>query len=601
MTTVCRYGRECSRADCHFGHPKGRAMDDGSCRFGLDCKRPDCQFQHPQGRLMDGAAPTALHVHASDVWLSLRPLLPSETQAVVAGVLRGLLHLQTIDCVPPTAERTVLFVKFATETEAAQAVNVLLKSEWAGRAFHADPTPPHAAGTVQYTTPAPYKTPVSDGSVPVAAILARLRRVSGGAVIMIDGDNFPEAASILVELFPLPQPPDVHYGFLVIAFVGVQANFKSFPLAAQLPCFMYMRALTNAKDAADHDLSMHAMLANMRLPTTCPLYVCSRDGFAREAMTLLKQFEPDRDIQLVSKDMYRNFVTSMQFRALGQAPGRFTLDVSRDSDASLSTSQGYPKAPVVAPRPAPRPAPQPRHPPAANDKHEAPVLDVLHQRSAAKRPDAQQPCKVCKRPGGLPDSHWYWHCPFRAQPSRYTFGDEPTGDVVLSSENQRFARYVAVLQEYVTRGIFTVRLSNLGMLLRERYVYSEKNGLGPLNERAVEEGLVLRQGDQGMAELVILPGKVEEFIMRRQIAAQPVVEESTTPAPSLYAAFAALLRSYAISGGEAKINEDRLLPRIRERLIGSDAADLEALLNMAAAEGLILRSPDGTCIVCSQT
>jgi hypothetical protein len=206
----------------------------------------------------------------------------------------------------------------------------------------------------------------------------------------------------------------------------------------------------------------------------------------------------------------------------------------------------------------------------------------------------------------MPDSHWYWHCPFKTQasPQRYVLGDQPDADVVLSSENGRFERFVAILQEYVANGIATVRMSNLGMLLRERYVYAEKTGLKPLVERGVEEGIVVRQGDQGLAELVLLPGKIEEFIMRiemRMIEERPTAAASVKqpyPPPPLYAAFAALLRSYAI-GDEATLTEANLLPRIRERLIGASAEDLEALLCMAEKDELVRRSQDGTCVVSS--
>ena len=133
-------------------------------------------------------------------------------------------------------------------------------------------------------------------------------------------------------------------------------------------------------------------------------------------------------------------------------------------------------------------------------------------------PTAEYPCKCCKRPGGQPDSHWYWHCPVvtDAQPVDPFLGDVGGIDahVILNAENQRFDRFVAVCQEYAVKGTLTVRFATLGMQLRERYVYSERTGLKPLLERAVEEGLLTRQGDQGFAEVVLNPAKIAQYIER---------------------------------------------------------------------------------------
>ena len=49
----CRYGAECGRADCKFGHPEGwvqPAPGPKACRYGVNCKRPDCWFGHPENR-----------------------------------------------------------------------------------------------------------------------------------------------------------------------------------------------------------------------------------------------------------------------------------------------------------------------------------------------------------------------------------------------------------------------------------------------------------------------------------------------------------------------------------------------------------------------
>lgn len=626
-TAACRHGRDCSQPDCHFFHPKGRALDDkadDSCRFGVDCKRHDCKYFHPHGRKIDGIPESRFLISTCSSWLSFRPVMPTETQGVIQGVIKELLSIdvQKEDFIPPSSDITILWINTRSNEKASEAFVKLLDSEWSGRMFRKDLTPPSYPGqgpqvkecsdnlqsvlerwrsvfapmtenqllairrffdlpqlgpvswesvlqglydlgrfngigdkenlrqitevtsssdSPSFPTPTlkepllpvltrklhetpPAPTSEYDGSVPISVITKRMRRVGTETCVFVDGDNFPEAARILLELFPLPQPPAINFGFIVIAFVGVQANFKSFPIAAQLPCFLYMRALTNAKDAADHDLSLLAGSANSTLPLTCPLYICSRDGFARECTSMLKQMEPERDIQLISKDMYRNLITNMQFKALGRSTkGRYQFDGI--SDSKLPVALGAPSMTVVMNPVIDLPSCSASTPtiqgqdedigPVSGEKEPYPSPPRA-PRQVSQRPGAEYPCRICRRPGGLPDSHWYWNCPFKSQKSsqRFVIGDDLDTDVIMNSENGRFYKFVAILQEYIVDGTSIVRMSNLGMVLRDRYVYSEKTGLKPLVERAVEENLVVRQGDQGFAEIIILAGNVEAYIAR---------------------------------------------------------------------------------------
>lgn len=52
----CRFGTRCTRPDCYYDHPEGRAIDT-PCRDDVVCTSQDCYFKHPNGRNID-TAPT---------------------------------------------------------------------------------------------------------------------------------------------------------------------------------------------------------------------------------------------------------------------------------------------------------------------------------------------------------------------------------------------------------------------------------------------------------------------------------------------------------------------------------------------------------------
>ncbi len=68
-----------------------------------------------------------------------------------------------------------------------------------------------------------------------------------------------------------------------------------------------------------------------------------------------------------------------------------------------------------------------------------------------------------------------------------------------------------------------MRLSTLGVVMRENFVYSEKAGLKPLVERAVELGLAERRGEQGNAELVLLKERIRVFASAPTVGAAPAI------------------------------------------------------------------------------
>jgi hypothetical protein len=78
-----------------------------------------------------------------------------------------------------------------------------------------------------------------DRSTPLATLRTRLQRWAGEPLIIVDGDNFPDSASIALELFQ-QQPPSRR--FAIVAFVGCEANFKAFVRAATQPWFSFVRA-----------------------------------------------------------------------------------------------------------------------------------------------------------------------------------------------------------------------------------------------------------------------------------------------------------------------------------------------------------------------
>lgn len=532
----CRYGRQCVRDECRFFHPKGRVVDEPAdrflppptgqlCKFGNECRRPGCKFIHPQGRKMEAPPSMQLKISMSDKWLSFRPILVTDTQSLIQELLVERLRIKSeeiLGFVLPNGDGEY-WIQTSSYQVASSAYNRLLTQEWSKRVLVRDDVPPalpittpskHStdanpkiASQVETTSPtlvsddltpaqiaervrepySPIPPTTVDGSISDVVMMERLRRLTSETVIIIDGDNVPDTVSFLLELFPLPQPPGVKYGFHVFAFVGVTANFRHFPMAAQLSCFSYTRALTSAKDATDHDLTIFTTLANIRLPVPAAIYLVSRDGFARELLAKMRLLERDRTIELIPKDIFREVITSFQFRS-SISPGRYILDI-----------QPPPKD-VTITKAVPIPPPSPLS---------MPSIVKTSDETGLRLPGPEHPCPICRKPGGLHDSHWYWKCPL--PDLRYVDKDHDPA-VKLNIENDRYTRFVGILDEYLRSGVTVVRLSNLGMLLKQRFVYSEKSGLKPLIERGVDDKLLIRQGEQGMAEVILLPGSIATFI-----------------------------------------------------------------------------------------
>ena len=110
---ICRNGTVCTRGDCHFKHPDGRAIDllgadaihaigRPICRFGADCTRRGCAFFHRDGREQKAAKVstclTGGYTHLREVaercfqreWMPL-PGMKSDAIVAVALVLSECL------------------------------------------------------------------------------------------------------------------------------------------------------------------------------------------------------------------------------------------------------------------------------------------------------------------------------------------------------------------------------------------------------------------------------------------------------------------------------------------------------------------------------
>lgn len=341
-----------------------------------------------------------------------------------------------------------------------------------------------------------------DHSTPPKQLRALLRRLRGRTLILVDGDNFPGAAQLGLDHFPPPLSPDLDLGFLVIAFVSAAANFRAFQRAVAQPWFAFVHAQTNAKDAADHALSITASMANEVADITSEFCVLSRDGFAREAVQFLKALEPDRSVRLISVVEYDTMLKQFE-RRTQYVPGS-----SLATPALSSNPFGIIMTDVP---PLPLPLTQPQQRPAA-DADDKPDLRALPWRDYV--------CPICHTPGGLPNSHYHWQCPNKPGPGTDTAAvagrfpnpvdiasssssSDPVVVLAWRREEERFAKFLDIIvQTYVMRDIEFVRLSTLGVVMREHFVYAEKAGLKPLVERACQLGLATRQGEQGLAEMV---------------------------------------------------------------------------------------------------
>ena len=293
--------------------------------------------------------------------------------------------------------------------------------------------------------------PAADRSTTLKDIKARLRRLAGRTLILVDGDNFPNAPTIGLDLFPPPLPPNTDLGFLVVSFVSQAANFKAFQRAVDQPWFYFVHAQTNAKDAADHVLTGTAFVANEICDVTSPILVLSRDGFARETVETLKTLEPERDIRLISPQQFGGVLQKLGAEAgfhtkgvvptaspgLQQRQGpRFSYEPGQDEPVKARSKTPPPSQPQPQPQPRAGPvsapvtlsAPQlrapgpasaasllPRMAPQQVYQSVAAALGVSSEKLALPR-DTAQPwagyrCKLCGKDGGLPDSHWEELCP----------------------------------------------------------------------------------------------------------------------------------------------------------------------------------------------
>jgi hypothetical protein len=279
--------------------------------------------------------------------------------------------------------------------------------------------------------------PAQDSSIMMKELKQKFKRQAGRALILVDGDNFPNAAKIGIELFPPPLPPQAELGFIVVSFVSQSANFKSFQLAADQPWYSFVHARTNAKDAADHVLTGAAFIANNICDVSVPMYILSRDGFARETVETLKTLEPERTITLISPDQFPGILiyhashggfhvereqplsplgvsptaqtltqtrailppasapavpapTATPFQATSQGP-RFHIEDATETEHATST------APQTSP-PALRPSiPVPSSVSAPKSSKPNPSKE-----QDTSRPWRDYVCPVCHQPGGLP-------------------------------------------------------------------------------------------------------------------------------------------------------------------------------------------------------
>ena len=90
---------------------------------------------------------------------------------------------------------------------------------------------------------------------------------------------------------------------------------------------------------------------------------------------------------------------------------------------------------------------------------------------------------------------------------------KPVADIP-PAERQRFERFVAVLQEYVTKGMPRVYTEYLKKCCRERGVLTGTQSLTPLLTRAVADGFLTLEGDQGLKEAILKADKIEDFIKK---------------------------------------------------------------------------------------
>jgi hypothetical protein len=270
-------------------------------------------------------------------------------------------------------------------------------------------------------------------------------------------------------------PPKVQLPFLVVSFVSRDAPNK-WEKVIKEPWFALVRSQTNAKDAADHVLTIAASIAHFFADLNSNIFLVCMDGGAREVVSTLERIKVQdgvRKIVLLSPDHFKETIASLN-------PG-MTLDEIR-THASPALMQ-------------------------KKETHTPPV------KPPEDNPMRYHICDICGKFGKtVEEIHYIWRCPDLQNPdkvSKFSVDDEDgkteklkSPQAILEEWENRFQLFLEIIYKtYIVNGEMRVNVATLGRIMKGQ-VYVYKCSLSHFIERAVELGLMKREAMGGRVEVV---------------------------------------------------------------------------------------------------
>lgn len=480
----CRFGTKCIKPECLYFHQNGRDIDKTS-RFTYAVTPISPQSSLPPTPPPPSFAPQPVY---SQAYLGLQPVPPTScpyalpsapqiTPPTPSPVLRYTSHanpyfidfllnqwgdiFQKLDV--NDIENICNFCKIESlgfpQWSALLKALVLNKSV-REKSVEEDMSQIFQAIDREDLYALPRGTIHSDGSITIEDLIPRIKRLAGKTLFLVDGDNFPNAPGIVLDMYS-SLPPKVKLPFLVASFVSASANFKAFQRAIDKPWFAFVHSQTNAKDAADHVLTIMATIAHREADINSTFCILSRDGFAREVVESLKTIKVKkgggfREIKLLSPQLFEKELKLLN-------PG---LELDVKTIPYQSPGYGQRKIPL---------------PPVSRSPYSL---------------DEEDKFKVEKED---PKESYHGTVP------QYSFEGKTASlsEGIFNEWDQRCHKFLELLYKtFILNKVKNVRLSILGVFLREQHVYHETAGLRDFINYGVDEGFMVRQGEQGEAEVV---------------------------------------------------------------------------------------------------
>lgn len=232
----------------------------------------------------------------------------------------------------------------------------------------------------------------------IPEIIKFLMRLENSQILLIDGDNVPSMADILINITDEYGDP---VNLQIIVFVALEANFKKInDLATTKSWVRIFRAFTKAKNACDTSISMLALWLALHTNGDNSISIFTRDGFALETIEFIKMICNERIVNWINMNEFQFYLSRLTYRKR-ILPIRTVVAVrdSQNGKPNKTPSNGYVCKYC-------------KYPGGHVDSHWSQTCHIRRGKIQAATPEIGYACKYCGKKGGETDSHWFQHCPF---------------------------------------------------------------------------------------------------------------------------------------------------------------------------------------------